>query len=261
MWKAFYNRVSEEPAGVFSGWLPQDARAVAMRHRLERCRNALANRTDAPPRVEWLLPGKGPDHEYDAWAVGALSSLRSCRGLERSTRRALDRMHPEGPFPFASGPLFAVSRPLGVLLSHDAHIAAWRRRIEATQPVQLYYKKGRVPFTLRGSACYPASFDAYTGWWVAESARAHGLNVTLVNTPFMIQHHPWFSQHHGAYSNASIVLHELKNPRSPGWSFAASRGAGPFVQLSRKCASCATMGWSTVPGSVYARWRCCGTAS
>ena len=36
-------------------------------------------------------------------------------------------------------------------------------------------------------------------------------NVTLVNTPFMKQHHPWPSPQ--SLSNASIVLHGLKGPR------------------------------------------------
>ena len=74
-----------------------------------------------------------------------------------------------------------------------------------------YRKKGRVPHHLRQAACYPASFDAVHGWWVRAAALRHGINVTMVNTPFHIQHHPWLAFHHGAFSNASIVLHELKN--------------------------------------------------
>ena len=259
MWKAYYNRVSEEPASEFSGWLPLDKRAVDMRKRLELCGRALRNRTDAPARPTWLLPGKGSDKAYDMWATRVLHDLPTCRRLERSTRRALDRMHPDPPYPFASGPLFAVSRPLGNLLADDAVISAWRRRIEATQPVRLYYERGgAVPFTLRGGACYPASFDATFGRWVSEVAAVHALRVTLVNTPFMVQHHPWVAFHHGAFSNASIVLHELKNPKSPGWDFAAARGRGEFVPLRRVCDFCGTMGWSTVPSSPYGEWKCCG---
>lgn len=259
MWKAYYNKVAEEPAREFSGWLPRDERALGMRRRLERCASLLANRSDAPPRPEWLLPGKGPDAPYDAWASAVLERSRPCRGLERATRRALGRMHAGPPFPFANGPLFALSRPLAELLATGPLVPRWRRRIEATQPVRRYHEHGgRVPYSLRGQACYPASFDAYSGAWVAEAAAAHRLTVTLVNTPFMVQHHPWFATRHGAFSNASIVLHELKNPASPGWQFAAGRGGGPFVPLPRVCDTCEALRWSTDPGSPYARWRCCG---
>mmetsp|Transcript_73319 Transcript_73319/g.122447 ORF Transcript_73319/g.122447 Transcript_73319/m.122447 type:complete len:419 (+) Transcript_73319:23-1279(+) len=262
MWKAYYNQVSEEPAHEFSGWLPKDKRAVHMRRRLEHCRDLLLNRTDAPPRPEWLMPGIGPDAGYDAWAKEVLSTKHECRGFERASRRALARMLPEPPYPFANGPLFAVTRPLGELLISDtAVVPAWRQRIEATAPVRLYFIKGGVvPHTLRGSSCYPASFDATFGRWVTEIASAHALHVTLVNTPFMIQHHPWLSFHHGAFSNASIVLHELKDPTSPGWQFAASRGIGNFVPLVRTCGSCQELGWSSVQGSMHGQWKCCGQA-
>ena len=160
MWKAYYNVVSEEPANDFSGWLPEDWRAVELRRRLEACHTLLLNRTDAPHRPQWLLPGKGTDVAYDTWAQGAFQGHRSCRGLERSTRRALSRMSTDPPYPFASGPLFAVSRPLGGMLASAPLVAEWRQRLEATQPVRLYYQHGgRIPFTLRGQACYPASCE------------------------------------------------------------------------------------------------------
>lgn len=84
-------------------------------------------------------------------------------------------------------------------------------------------------------------------------------NITLVNSPFMVQHHPWFARRHGAFSNASIILHELKNPNSPGWAFAAVQGRGPFEPYSRVCDSCRAMGWSTDLGSPFGAWQCCGT--
>ena len=66
----------------------------------------------------------------------------------------------------------------------------------------------------------------------------------------MKQHHPWFAtrEGRGAFSNSSIVLHELKNPQSPGWEFAARRGAGPFEPYRRECGPCEQMGWSSVLG-------------
>ena len=90
------------------------------------------------------------------------------------------------------------------------------------------------------------------------AALRHAINVTMVNTPFQVQHHPWLAFHHGAFSNASIVLHELKNPNSSGWTFAPQRGSGPFVPYHRQCGQCEAMGWSTIPGNPLGRWRCCG---
>ena len=63
----------------------------------------------------------------------------------------------------------------------------------------------------------------------------------------------------GAFSNHSIVLHELKNPRSPGWQFAARRGSGPFQPFERECGRCDAMGWARTPSSAVASWKCCGT--
>jgi hypothetical protein len=69
----------------------------------------------------------------------------------------------------------------------------------------------------------------------------------------MIQHHPWVAYRHGAFSNASLILHELKNPRSPGWAFAQAHGSGPFVPTPRECGPCGT----SVSGSTarLAPWR------
>ena len=98
------------------------------------------------------------------------------------------------------------------------------------------------------------------GRWVWEMALRMSLDVTMVNTPFLVQHHPWVAYHHGAFSNASIVLHELKNPASPGWAFAMARGSGPFVHHKRTCSTCEAMGWSSVPNHPALKWRCCGDA-
>ena len=34
-----------------------------------------------------------------------------------------------------------------------------------------------------------------------------------------------------AFSNASIILHELKNPNSPGWAFAEAHGSGDGINM------------------------------
>ena len=97
------------------------------------------------------------------------------------------------------------------------------------------------------------------GWWVHRVVLAHRIKLSLVNTPFMVQHHPWVAFRHGAFSNASIILHELKNPNSPGWAFARAHGSGPFVPFARECGECGrVMGWSTVPQSPSASFECCG---
>ena len=93
--------------------------------------------------------------------------------------------------------------------------------------------------------------------------RRNNYSLSLVNTPFMIQHHPWVAFRHGAFSNKSIILHELKNPRSPGWDFAGAHGSGPFEPFrERVCGACESeMRWSSVPGSHVAKWECCGLAN
>ena len=171
---------------------------------------------------------------------------------------ARDELDPSPPYPFANGPLFVVSRELAVLLANDAFPTTWLRQLEQTPVLQFYQKKGRVPFVLRKDACFPSSFDAVLGWWVNRVVVTHKRKLTLVNSPFMIQHHPWVAFRHGAFSNSSIILHELKNPNSPGWAFAASHGAGPFVPFTRTCDTCEAMRWSTWPASHAAQWECCG---
>ena len=129
-----------------------------------------------------------------------------------------DELDPTPPYPFASGPLFAVSRALGSLLTTDGFTQSWLDALEATPVLQFYKQRGRVPFVLRKDACFPASFDAVLGWWVHNVIQKNGHTLSLMNTPFMIQHHPWVAFRHGAFSNSSIILHELKNPNSPGWA-------------------------------------------
>ncbi len=263
LWKPYFNAVSHEPAGDFGGWGCRDAGAARARRKLERCAAALlrSNGTARAAQPLWLLPGKGPDAGWDEWAVGVLGREKGCAKLQRAQRRALLRMDASPPFPFANGPLFALSRALGELTASSGVAEEWLAAVEATHPVRSYRKTGgHVPFTLRGSACYPSSFDALNGRWAYELARRSGfaLNITLVNTPFMVQHHPWFARSHGSFSNASIVLHELKNPNSPGWAFAAARGSGPFEPWPRSCASCAAKGWSSDAASPLRAWTCCG---
>ena len=258
-WKPFYNAVSEEPSSDFTGWLCDDSGASRLRARYERCLRLLRNASldsrhgAAPKHVQWLIPGKGADWQYDDWSAAVLRTDRSCKGLQRAQRRALHRMDPTtpAPTPFANGPLFAVSRQLGQLYADDSAPVAWRRRIEATAPVQSYYARGeRIPFVLRSTACYPASFDALNGRWLYEMTRAHGasLNVTLVNTPFMVQHHPWLAFHHVRTSLSQLqrllfVLQATCNPCAPASCVpTADRGLlSPFRTLARRTSVAPTL--------------------
>ena len=114
------------------------------------------------------------------------------------TRRALASLCNR----FANGPLFTVSRELATRLATDAIPDEWLRGLESTEVLQFYRSKGRVPFVLRKDACFPASFDAVLGWWVNRIAVERGVPLTLVNSPFMIQHHPWVAFRHGCASAA-----------------------------------------------------------
>ena len=106
--------------------------------------------------------------------------------------------------------------------------------------------------------CWPTC-DAIIGLWVTQVSQARGVSVQLVNTPFMVQHHPWAATVHGRFSNKSIVQHGLGLPELERFRAAAQRnGAGPFEPFERKCGDCKRMGWSSWQGSVHARWTCCG---
>ena len=238
MWKAYYNQKTLEPTKLFGGWQYSDQSAASMRHKLDRCAAALRGE----PNASALLPPctKVPPRELVQLRAGS--------------------MHQSPPYPFANGPLFVVSRKLGTLLAEHAYPTAWLSELEQTPALLRYHRRKRVSFVLRKDACYPASFDAVLGWWVYRVAAAAGVTPTLVNTQFMVQHHPWVAFRHGAFSNASIILHELKNPRSPGWAFARKAGGGPFERTARVCGRCqADMGWDSVSGSPFGEWECCGS--
>ena len=273
--QAYYNRVTLEPATLHSGWGYADYAAASLRERLERCQRHLhAVRHGNGTRLvgnetlgRRLLARRSSKQQHARRHAAAQTPQQAtwrgtpCARLTPRTVALLeqDELDESPPFPFASGPLFAVSRPLARLLTTDSYPREWLARLEATPVLQFYQKKGRVPFVLRKDACYPASFDALSGWWAYQTTKRHRLPLTLVNTPFMIQHHPWVAFRHGAFSNSSIILHELKNPNSPGWAFAEAHGSGPFVPFLRACGECAReMGWVTWPESPAARWECCG---
>ena len=178
LWKAFYNQVSLEPATLHSGWGYADYAAASLRERLETCREYLANTSTTPPAGRRLSSTRskrkpkrtGPSTPCAKFAPKVQSLL------------AAGELHPSPPYPFASGPLFAVSRALGELLVSDSFTHEWLAALEATPVLRFYFTKGRVPFVLRKDACYPASFDAVLGWWVNRVIIKNNLNLSLVNS-------------------------------------------------------------------------------
>jgi len=234
LWKPYYNNATLEPSTWFGGWSAADTRALRMRLRVQAC--AVAASPKDSPECKLLRSGELED--------------------ARSSPSVVD---PMPPFPMANGPLFAVSRELGLELGAEGSYPwQWLAALERTELVRTALRKRMRPFHVARKGCWPAG-DAVLGYWVTQLAQQHRYNVTLVDSPFMIQHHPWPSSRHGAFSNSSIVIHELKDNRTDFfWRFAQWRGSGPFVPQERRCDTCAAMGWSSWPGSSLGGWRCCG---
>jgi len=260
LWKPFVNRLTLEPAPAqfHAGWGFADRAAASLRARLEDCHASRVASGAAKAAGAGAAGGGHCQSRRCEKECGGTACAAICGQWRSRELTHVDSMHAAPPYMFTAGPLFGLSRSLARLIAADSGPAAWREEMEQTEVVKWYLKRQRVPIALRQAACYPASFDAVHGWWVRGVAERRRINVTMVNTPFQIQHHPWLAFRHGAFSNASIVLHELKNPQSPGWTFAPMRGSGPFVPYARTCGACEAMGWSTIPGNPMGRWRCCG---
>ena len=227
-WAAYYNNVTLTPSGDFQGWGVADASAWRFRQRVEAC----------------AAPG------------------RSCAAARLNEGTLLDvrkgQVDPIGPWPFANGPLMAVTHELGRLLETDELPWAWLDALGKTKLVRRAVRERRRPYHVARKGCWPAG-DVIFGFWITRVAARRGINVSLINSPFMRQHHTWPTSTHGVFSNASIVMHDLKDNRTEFfWHLAARRGSGPFVPTPRTCDTCAAMGWTTWPGSAHAKWKCCG---
>jgi len=163
------------------------------------------------------------------------------------------------PWPMVNAATFAVSRRLGILLAHDAIPTTYLDELLHTPLVVAAESRPRGP-KKSSFACWPLQ-DSMLGYWISKISLARGTHIHLANSPFMIQHHPWPSDGHGAFSNASVMVHGFKRPgtnRLKMLAFARQQGSGPFVPYRRTCASCESLGWSTWPGSHIHRWTCCG---
>jgi hypothetical protein len=108
--------------------------------------------------------------------------------------------------------------------------------------------------------CWPV-YDSVLGFWIAQVTASRNVSVRLVDTPGMVQHHPWPATVKGAFSNTSIVMHGIKTdkPRMKAvLALIEQRTNATFVPFHRKCGTCADMGWSSWPGSRQNNWLCCG---
>ena len=174
------------------------------------------------------------------------------------------------PFPVPNGPLFAVSRALGHLLAADldGHVRGYvdglertdlgRRYLQSRQREATNGKAGRLPKEFVKRRCWPNG-DSSLGLFVVRAAMRRAARVTLVNSPFGVQHYPWpvYSAGRG-FSNRSIVFHGAKRNTSRAWGVAMRQGSGAFIPVNRTCGTCAAMGWVSEPASRLGRWRCCG---
>ena len=232
MWEAFYNRKAMVTHSSWGGWRFFDYGAVYDRHRMDRCR--AINSTD----------------------------LGECKQMSKSAKEALrsGEYDPDfAPWPMVNAATFAVSRRLGNLLAHDTVPTTYLDELMRTPLVVAATSRRHGP-KKSSFACWPLQ-DSMLGYWISKISLERGTHIHLANSPFMVQHHPWPSDGHGAFSNASVMVHGFKRPganRLKLLAFARQRGSGPFIPYKRTCGDCASMGWSTWPGSHIHRWTCCG---
>ena len=232
MWEAFYNRKTMVTHSSWGGWRFFDYGAVYDRHRMDRCR--AINSTD----------------------------LGECKQMSKSAKEALrsGEYDPDfPPWPMVNAATFAVSRRLGNLLAHDTVPTTYLDELMRTPLVVAATSRRHGP-KKSSFACWPLQ-DSMLGYWISKISLERGTHIHLANSPFMVQHHPWPSDGHGAFSNASVMVHGFKRPganRLKLLAFARQQGSGPFIPYKRTCGDCASMGWSTWPGSHIHRWTCCG---
>ena len=233
-WRPFYNRVTLEAADWGASWETHDAAVSKVRYKIERC--------------GWEL------------RRGA-NECTEGHTLPRSVVRMISRgeISPLPPLPMPNGPLFAVSAPLAALLTGpSAPPRLWLADFKRTALVDAARARMRIPYrTIKDVGCWPHG-DATFGVWLMSLAQ-QGVNLTLIDTPNFVSHHPYPSTVSGAFSNSSIVLHGLKDNRTARfWRFAQRRSAGTYEPPPRTCDNCAKHGWVTWPRSPVQRWTCCG---
>ena len=250
MWYGMYDNATMVPHEAWGGWSYTDAGAVKTRNRIESCRRASQEPKDPLAAV------------VAAAVPAARRNARSdpCARISAANRETVNRgsVAVDGPWPVVNGPLFALSSNLAKLLVADPIPRAFLDQLHHTPRVRAALARPGGP-RKSNFGCWPVG-DTIFGLWVSQISAARNRSIHLVNSPFMVQHHPWPAAVHGAFSNSSIVLHGLKRERNQKKfrAVAEARGLGPIVPFERKCASCDELGWSTWPGSPIAQWTCCG---
>ena len=274
MWYGAYDNVTMVTHEEWGGWGYADGGAVKTRRRMDNCQasraasTAVASVAPAP----WGHGDQSRNHQTHADTSAPPRRRSRGRGGPAVTSEPCARLSPAAlatisrggldsttaPWPVVNGPLFAVSSRLAKLLVVDPLPRRYLDKLHRTERVQTALNRPGGP-RKSNFGCWPVG-DSILGMWVSQLSERHNESVTLVNTPFMVQHHPWPATVHGAFSNRSIVLHGLKKEKNQRKfrDLVLHRGLGPFVPFRRKCGSCAAMGWSTWPGSVHGQWTCCG---
>lgn len=246
MWYGTYDNATMVPHDAWGGWAYNDGGAVKQRRRIERCRDSQRSGSAWPPKAK---EDGGSRRKGDP-----------CSRLAGPSRDTVNRgaLSDVAPFPVVNGPLFVASSRLARALVTDPIPRNYLAALHRTPRVRAALSRPGGP-RKSNFGCWPV-YDTILGLWVTWISTARNFSIRLVNTPFMVQHHPWPATVHGAFSNSSIVLHGLKRERNQRKfrAVAEQRGLGPFVPFDRVCGGCAQLGWSTWAGSPYERWTCCG---
>ena len=275
-WRSHYDNVTHDTSTGFMGWGCADGQAANVRRGMNACRAELAARPGL--RAQWLrrfgsAPLSKSSKSSEPVTPQLQASTPACAALAANEKRLYAVLAKQvdwelPPFPLPNGPLFAVSRSLGGLLSDDLDTPlvgsrAWVESLERTPLASRYWKSkeagGRAIPEMAKRRCWPNS-DSSLGLFVARATIRAGVNVTMVNTPLGVQHFPMpvYSAAR-SYSNRSIVAHGAKRPLSRMWGIAESRMSGAFIPYNRTCGACAdAMGWVTYEPSAFASWQCCG---
>ena len=261
MWHCYYDEQEMVTHNCWGSWQAQDDLAVLGRRAIERCRDAhRSNGSDADAHCRLCL-GRNRSQKISRDGCLQKSDLHAIRSGGLSSFP---------PFAFPNGPLFAVSADLGRLLLRDTIPRTYLQQLVAVPRVAGALAAPPAPAQQRRPAaagCYPAA-DSIIGFWISAVSLSRKLSVTLVNTPFMKQHHPWAAGPTSPmrFTNASIVLHGLKSTRSEVFrTQAIAQGSGPFVHLHRRCRRCTQRVWARRPRwctwaegpCVLYNWTCC----
>lgn len=256
MWYGTYDNSTMVPHEAWGGWLYNDGGAVNLRRRIERCRDALRNGNISMGR----RLGGGGGRRGGRRARRRAARDDPCSSIPNPSRETVARntLDDFAPFPVLNGPLWAASRSLAAAFVADPYPRQYLQELFRTPRVRAALARPGGP-RKSNFGCWPV-VDTIWGMWITKVAAARNLSLRLVNTPFMVQHHPWPAAIHGAFSNRSIVLHGLKREKNQVKfrRIAEVRGLGNFVPFDRKCGTCADLGWSSWPGAVHAQWTCCG---